>query len=175
VKHSLASSEYNTRRQECEAGVHLLNEKYPQVRSLRDVTLEMLQEEKNKFNPIVYKRCDYVVREIARVVAACDDLVAGRIEEFGKKMYETHDGLKTDYEVSCDELDFLVDLTKDNPDVLGARMMGGGFGGCTINILKQESIPAFKKEVSKAFQSNFDHLPLFYDVSIDNGVRAFRS
>jgi len=174
VKHSLASSEYNTRRKECEAGVHLLSQLYPRVRSLRDVTLEMLEEEKSKFNPKVYKRCDYVVREIARVIAACDDLVAGRIEEFGKKMYETHEGLKTDYEVSCNELDFLVDLTKDDPDILGARMMGGGFGGCTINILKQGSIPAFKKVVSKAFQSKFDHPPLFYEVSINSGVRAIR-
>ena len=134
----------------------------------------MLEEEKSKFNPKVYRRCDYVVREIARVIAACDDLVAGRIEEFGNKMYETHEGLKTDYEVSCDELDFLVDFTKDNPNILGARMMGGGFGGCTINILKQDSIPAFKKVVSKAFQSEFDHPPLFYEVSIDSGVRAVR-
>ena len=172
VKHSLASSEYNTRRKECEAGVQLLSKKYPQVKSLRDVTFEMLQKEKQGFNSVVYKRCDFVVREISRVVAACDDLVAGRKEDFGKEMYETHEGLRMDYEVSCEELDFLVDFTMDNPEVLGARMMGGGFGGCTINILKKRSIAAFKNAISKAFESNFDHAPLFYDVSTDNGVRA---
>ena len=170
VKHSLASSEYNTRREECETGVSILSENNKRVNSLRDVSLEMLQRERSKIYPIVYKRCDYVVREIKRVTEACDDLIAGRIEEFGKKMYETHEGLKADYEVSCEELDFLVDFTKGKKEVLGARMMGGGFGGCTINILKEDAIPSFKEEISVAFESKFSHPPLFYDVSISNGV-----
>ena len=172
VKHSLAASEYNTRRKECEAGVRLLADLYPQVMSLRDASLEMLHEERARFNPMVYKRCNYVVREISRVLAACDDLLAGRIRDFGRKMYETHDGLKRDYEVSCDELDFLVDFTRDHSDVLGARMMGGGFGGCTINILKKGSVPAFKKVIAEAFTSEFGHTPVFYDVGTDNGVRV---
>lgn len=172
VKHSLAGSEYNTRRKECETGVQLLAKKYPEVRSLRDVSLDMLQEERQKLGGKVYKRCDYVVREIARVTAACEDLQAGRIRDFGRKMYETHEGLKKDYEVSCVELDFLVDYTTDDKHVLGARMMGGGFGGCTINILNEAAIPSFKRDISKAFESEFDHPPLFYQVSIDNGVRS---
>jgi galactokinase len=174
VKHSLASSEYNTRRKECESGVQILSENNGHINSLRDASLEMLQVAKDKFDPIVYKRCDYIIREIARVREACDDLVAGRIEAFGSKMYDTHEGLTSDYEVSCEELDFLVDSTKDNPDILGSRMMGGGFGGCTINIIKQDSIQAFKEDISKAFQLKFSHPPLFYDVSIDNGVRRYQ-
>jgi galactokinase len=171
VKHSLAASEYNTRRKECETGVRILADHNKNVKSLRDVSLDMFRQMKSKFDPIVYRRCDYVIREISRVNAACDDLVAGRIGAFGKKMDETHEGLKTDYEVSCEELDFLVDCAKNNNLVLGARMMGGGFGGCTINILDQEAIPAFKKEVSEAFQTRFNHLPLYYEVGIDAGVR----
>ena len=170
VKHSLAGSEYNTRRKECETGVRLLSKKYPEVISLRDVSLSMLQEQKSRFDPKVFKRCDYVVREIARVTAACDDLKAGRIFDFGRRMYETHEGLREDYEVSCVELDFLVDFTRDNTDVLGARMMGGGFGGCTINILKEKAIPSFEKDVAMAFTSEFDHPPLFYHVRTDDGV-----
>jgi len=170
VKHSLASSEYNTRREECETGVSILSKNNEQIRSLRDVSLEMLLSSKNEIDPVVYMRCDYVVKEIQRVTEACDDLNAGRIEAFGKKMYETHEGLKSDYAVSCEELDFLVDFTKDKKEVLGARMMGGGFGGCTINILKHDAIPSFKKEISQAFELKFDHPPLFYDVNIGNGV-----
>jgi galactokinase len=112
-----------------------------------------------------------VVGEIERVEKACEDLVAGRIEDFGKKMYETHDGLSKDYEVSCEELDFLVDFTKNDPDILGSRMMGGGFGGCTINIIKETAIPSFKKNVSEAYKTRFGHPPLFYDVKVDDGVR----
>lgn len=171
VKHSLADSEYNTRREECETGVSIISKNNEQVRSLRDVSLEMLRNAKDAIDPVVYKRCDYVVKEIKRVTEACDDLNAGRIEAFGEKMYETHEGLKSDYAVSCEELDFLVDFTKDRNEVLGARMMGGGFGGCTINILKHDAIPSFKEEISQAFGSKFSHPPLIYNVSIGNGVR----
>jgi galactokinase len=171
VKHSLASSEYNTRRAECETGVSILSKRNDWVRNLRDVSLEMLQSAKNEIDPVVYRRCEYVVKEIQRVTEACDDLNAGRMEAFGKKMYETHEGLKSDYAVSCEELDFLVDFTLDKKEVLGARMMGGGFGGCTINILKHDAIPSFKEEISQAFKKKFDHPPLFYDVNIGNGVR----
>ena len=173
VKHSLGTSEYNTRRQECELGVNIVSEENEQVKSLRDVSINMLESQRNKIDPVVYKRCDYVVGEIDRVQKACEDLVAGRIEDFGKKMYETHEGLSKDYEVSCEELDFLVDFTKSDPEILGSRMMGGGFGGCTINIIKEAAIASFKKRVSAAFHDRFGHPPLFYDVKIDDGVRRF--
>jgi len=171
VKHSLADSEYNTRRMECETGVSIISKNNEQVRSLRDVSLEMLQNAKDIIDPVVYKRCDYVVKEIQRVTEACDDLNSGRIKAFGEKMYETHEGLKSDYAVSCKELDFLVDFTKDKDEILGSRMMGGGFGGCTINIIKHDALASFKEEISRAFESEFNHPPLFYDVSIGNGVR----
>jgi galactokinase len=174
VKHSLGTSEYNTRRQECELGVKLVAKGNDQVKSLRDVSRDMLESGRKKIDPIVYKRCDYVVGEIDRVQKACEDLVAGRIEDFGEKMYETHEGLSKDYEVSCEELDFLVDITKNDPDILGSRMMGGGFGGCTINIIREASIPSFKKNASNAFHKRFGHAPLFYDVKVDDGVRRFR-
>jgi galactokinase len=173
VKHSLGTSEYNTRRKECELGVNLIADGNEQVKSLRDVSRDMLESGRKRFDSVIYKRCSYVVGEIERVQKACDDLVAGRIEDFGKKMYETHEGLSKDYEVSCEELDFLVDFTKNDPDILGSRMMGGGFGGCTINIIKEAVIPSFKENISKAFQARFSHPPLFYDVKIDDGVRRF--
>ncbi len=173
VKHSLGTSEYNTRRQECELGVNLVAEGNPEIKSLRDVSMDRLESMRKKFDPVVYRRCNYVVGEIDRVQKACDDLVAGRIEDFGEKMYETHEGLSKDYEVSCEELDFLVDLTKNDPQILGSRMMGGGFGGCTINIIKETAIPSFKEKLSEAFNTRFGHPPLFYDVGVDDGVRRF--
>jgi len=174
VKHSLGTSEYNTRRKECELGVNLMAEGNTQIKSLRDVSRDMLESGRNRIDPVVFRRCDYVVGEIDRVQKACDDLVAGRIEDFGEKMYETHEGLSKDYEVSCDELDFLVDFTKSDSNILGSRMMGGGFGGCTINIIKETAIPSFKENVSEAFKTRFGHPPLFYDVKVDDGVRRFR-
>jgi len=174
VKHSLGTSEYNTRRQECEQGLKLVAEGNEQVKSLRDVSRDILEAERNRFDPVVYKRCDYVIGEIDRVQQACKDLLAGRIEDFGEKMYETHEGLSKDYEVSCEELDFLVDFAKDNQDVLGSRMMGGGFGGCTISIIKEATLISFKENIANAFHARFGHPPLFYDVKIDDGVRRFK-
>ncbi|NJO03406.1 MAG: galactokinase, partial [Bacteroidia bacterium] len=123
VKHSLASSEYNTRRQECEKGVMVLNRHFPAVKSLRDCSEEMLEQVRGNLEPIVYQRCRYVIQEIARVEAATHYLEAHQWPAFGAKMYETHQGLKEDYEVSCPELDLLVDLAQSSGHVLGARMM----------------------------------------------------
>ncbi len=170
VKHSLATSEYNTRRTECEQGVASISEKHPEVRTLRDATPEMLDEVRNKISRDIYKRCDYVINENRRVSEACGFLNEGKLEEFGQKMYQTHEGLKVDYEVSCKELDFLVDQTMDLSSVLGARMMGGGFGGCTINIVEQKSIPELEEKIGNEFKKEFGHLPLFYKTGIMNGV-----
>jgi len=139
IKHSLASSEYNTRRKQCEEGVAIIQQYEPEVQSLRDVNIAML----NNYvahNKIVYNRCRYVVEEIQRLLDACKDLQLNNITAFGKKMYATHAGLSKLYEVSCRELDLLVDLAKYNKSVIGARMMGGGFGGCTINIVKADAV-----------------------------------
>jgi galactokinase len=139
IKHSLASSEYNTRRKQCEEGVALIQEQYPHIHSLRDVTIEMLNACLEK-NSVVYNRCRFVVEEIDRLLAGCGDLQHNNIKAFGKRMFKTHDGLTKLYEVSCKELDTLVELVKSNNAVLGARMMGGGFGGCTINIVKEDAV-----------------------------------
>ena len=139
IKHSLASSEYNTRRKQCEQGVALIQHQYPHVQSLRDVSLEMLNACIQK-NSVVYNRCKFVVEEIDRLLACCGDLQKNNINAFGKRMFKTHEGLSKLYEVSCKELDILVELVKDDSAVIGARMMGGGFGGCTINIVKEDSV-----------------------------------
>lgn len=152
VKHSLSSSEYNTRRQQCEEGVALVKEHHPEVKTLRDVTLEMLDQYVKPKNELVYRRCKYVVEENQRLLAACEDLKNGHVEALGEKMFQSHDGLSKEYEVSCPELDFLVDAVRNNPNVLGARMMGGGFGGCTINIVKEEAIDGLIKELSGSYK-----------------------
>lgn len=139
IKHSLASSEYNTRRKQCEEGVAIIQQHLPHVQSLRDVTIEMLDKYVAK-NKLVYNRCRYVVQENERLLAGCKDLQRNDINSFGKKMFTTHEGLSKLYEVSCNELDILVNLAKHEPAVIGARMMGGGFGGCTINIVKEDAV-----------------------------------
>ncbi len=153
VKHSLSSSEYNTRRQQCEQGVAWIQQNSPAVKSLRDVTLQMLDDTVAGLDKIVYKRCRYVVEETQRLLAACSDLEHGRIDALGKKMFQTHEGLSKAYEVSCKELDFLVDAVKNNPAVPGARMVGGGFGGCTINIVKEDAIDKLVEQIGKSYKS----------------------
>jgi galactokinase len=170
VKHSLASSEYNTCRQECEQGVTWIKEKYTTVNSLRDVTLQMLDEIVLPKNGLVYKRCKFVVTEIERLQEACTALQNGDLNTLGKKMFATHYGLQNDYGVSCKELDFLVNAVTYNDFVLGARMMGGGFGGCTINIVlesyMEELIINLKEDYEKEMQ-----LPLTtYIATIGDGT-----
>jgi galactokinase len=140
VKHTLASSEYNVRRQQCENGLNLIKEKCPEVRTFRDVSERQLIEYVLPFDKVVFNRCKYVINEIRRVNEACEFLKSGNIQALGQLLYSTHEGLSMDYEVSCFELDFLVDSVKRNEHVLGARMMGGGFGGCTLNIIKNDEI-----------------------------------
>jgi galactokinase len=132
VKHSLASSEYNLRRQQCEDGVAMIAEKHKSVRSLRDVSVTMLEEYKLEMDPLVHKRCAYVVAENDRVLATCTALQSGNLAAAGEYLFASHKGLQHLYEVSCPELDLLVDLVRDDPAVLGSRMMGGGFGGCVV-------------------------------------------
>jgi galactokinase len=152
VKHSLASSEYNTRRQQCEEGIALVQKHHPEVRSLRDVTPQML-EQGVQGSGVIYNRCKYVVDENLRLLEGCEDLKQGNIAALGQKMFRTHDGLSKEYEVSCPELDFLVEAVRNNPDVLGARMMGGGFGGCTINLVREEAIDSLVEQLFKAYKT----------------------
>jgi galactokinase len=170
VKHSLASSEYNVRRQECEKGVAVMQKKYPQVKSLRDANIEMVNDCLSSGDPLVYKRCRFIVEEILRLQDACKDLIQHDLASFGKKMFLTHDGLSQLYEVSCPEADALVDMVREEPSVLGARMMGGGFGGCTINIVKKESIEELIKKISPQYAAMFGRDLKTYVVNIDNGT-----
>lgn len=152
VKHSLASSEYNTRRQECAEGVRLLQEGGEAVESLRDANLSMITKHIKDKNDVVYRRCKFIVEENQRLLAACEALEAGDLKTLGLNMYGSHDGLQHEYEVSCKELDFLVDAVRGNDAVVGARMTGGGFGGCTINIIKEEAIDALVADLSKRYK-----------------------
>lgn len=170
VKHSLADSAYNQRREQCEKGVALIQEFHPEVRSLRDVSQEMLDNIVKTEDETVYSRCTYVVSEIKRLLNGCEDLKKDDMISFGKRMFETHAGLKDLYEVSCKELDLLVDLVKDNPGVIGARMMGGGFGGCTINLVKAEAANDLIKKVTDAYLSETGTEMLVYEVAIEDGT-----
>jgi galactokinase len=172
VKHSLASSEYNTRREECAKGVELVNEGGESVASLRDVTLEMLDKHVKPKNEVVYRRCKYVVEENERLLSACEALQNGDLKTLGQKMYGSHDGLSQEYEVSCKELDFLVDAVRNNPDVLGARMMGGGFGGCTINIVREEAIDGLVNELKEKYKEAMGLELTAYIAQIEDGSSA---
>jgi galactokinase len=170
VEHSLASSEYNTRRQQCEAGVALIQKQYPNVRSLRDATMAMLHQCVEPVDALIYKRCKYVVEEKDRLLQGCEDLRRGDIKALGQKMYQTHDGLSQEYEVSCKELDFLVDQVRNNEAVLGARMMGGGFGGCTINLVKEPAIEALVKAVTASYAKQMNRELITYIAQIEDGT-----
>jgi galactokinase len=170
VKHSLASSEYNTRRNECNQGVQWIKKHIPQVNSLRDVTEKMLDEYVLPESELVDKRCRYVVQEIGRLIKGCADMKEGNLAALGKKMFETHDGLSRMYEVSCKELDFLVDFVRNRKEVIGARMLGGGFGGCTINLIKEDAIEKLVAEIQPAYEEVMK-LPLtYYVAAIKNGT-----
>ncbi|MET3126894.1 galactokinase [Arcicella rosea] len=170
VKHSLGDSEYNTRRLECEEGLSILSGIYPNVKSFRDLTLTMVEEAKTSLSENVYKRCVYVVGEIDRVIVACEALERNDLATFGKKMYETHDGLQHNYAVSCEELDFLVDETREDDAVVGSRMMGGGFGGCSINIVEKSKAEAFLNRIKKAYQAKYQKDLVTYAVALTNGT-----
>lgn len=171
VKHSLAASAYNDRRAACEFGVSRLQELYPGVHALRDVDERMLNEIKGRVELEVYKKCHYVIREIARTRQAAQLLKSGDLKRFGQLMFETHWGLSRDYEVSCPESDLLVTLAQESPDfVVGARQMGGGFGGCTINLVKNGATDLFSRKVREKYVATFGKEPDFYSIKLSDGV-----
>ncbi len=170
VKHSLASSEYNTRRQECETGVAILQQYHPEIKSLRDASVELLEKYHDEFDDNVYRRCKYVIEENDRVLECCDMLKKGDLEGFGENMYKTHEGLSKEYEVSCRELDFLYEKARNSGMVIGARMMGGGFGGCTINIVKIERLDEFIGHMTGAYEDELGLELKTYIVKIENGT-----
>jgi len=171
VKHELASSEYNLRRAECEEGVNILKMENPNILSLRDADLELLEKNESKFTSEVYKRCHYVVSENKRVLVACAALEMKNFGEFGRLMYKSHEGLRYKYEVSCNELDILVDATLNMDFVLGSRMMGGGFGGCTINLIESVKATQFEEDISSIYKEKTGIAPELYFVKLSDGVR----
>ncbi len=170
VSHSLAHSEYNQRRKECSKGVKIIQRTYPNVESLRDVSLEILNEHQPKLKNVIYKRCKYVIEENDRLLKACEALTNHDLKSFGALMYQSHEGLSKDYEVSCSELDFLVDAVKDNPKVYGSRMMGGGFGGCTINLIEKDEVESISKGVLEKYQKKYGMEAKMYVTQISSGT-----
>ena len=152
LQHELASGEYNRRRADCEAGVNLLRQHLPRIRSLRDVDVAALEAYKHVLSPTVYCRCRHVITENERVLAAAKALQSGDAECFGHLMYRSHASLRDDYEVSCKELDLLVDLASSTPGVYGARMTGGGFGGCTVNLVKVDAAAPFQARIAHTYR-----------------------
>jgi galactokinase len=174
VSHSLASSGYNTRRMECGKAVEWIKKYEPQVNSLRDATEEMLNKYVLPKDKLIDKRSRFIVKEIQRLQQGCDDLRKNDLMSFGQKMFATHEGLSKDYGVSCKELDLLISHVKKNTDVVGARMMGGGFGGCTINLVKEEAIERLIAEIKPAYEAA-TNLPLtYYIASIENGTEIIQ-
>jgi galactokinase len=170
VKHTLASSAYNERRAACEKGVQRIHEKNKKVMSLRDVSRAMLYEYQDVLGEDVFVKCLYIIDEIGRTQRAAELLKKNDLAEFGKLMYETHWGLSKAYEVSCEESDFLVSLAQEDKAVLGARQMGGGFGGCTINLIRKNAIKIFQEKVLDQYVATFKKEPDFYSINLTQGV-----
>ncbi len=170
VKHTLVNSEYNTRKKECEEGVNILQNFNSSIQSLRDVSPTFLDLYQKSLKPVVYNRCKYVVKEIERVVKTCEALVNQDFTLIGNLMYETHEGLSKDYEVSCAELDFLVEKARLTEGVLGARMMGGGFGGCTLNLVAVDKLASVIQTLTLAYQNAFGIKMSYYIVKPANGM-----
>lgn len=171
VKHSLASSAYNKRRSECEEGVLILKTQMPGVKSLRDVRPKDIEPYHGQMGDEVFDRCLYVAEENERVLETSKALADGNMKEVGRLLYLSHEGLSKKYDVSCEELDLLVETAKTIDGVMGARMMGGGFGGCTINLVRSSAVEDFKEKTSVAFEKSYGKPPVFYEVNPGDGVK----
>ncbi len=169
-KRSLASSEYNIRREQCEAGVRILRHHNREIVSLRDVTQDFLAEHRAEMETVIYRRCEYVVQENQRVLEACAALLRNDFLAFGEKMYQSHHGLRSGYQVSSPDLDFLVDTASSISGVLGARMMGAGFGGCTINLVEQASVRDFVDTVQDRYRQRSGKPGNVYVTRIESGT-----
>ena len=170
VKHELASSAYNKRRASCENAAAAIRKNHPEVEFLSDAKRVWLDEVRADIPEEDFLRAEYVIGEVQRVLDVCDALERGDYETVGEMMYQTHFGMSRLYEVSCEELDFLNKLAR-KMDVTGSRVMGGGFGGCTINLVKNELYDSFIAEAKQQFEAKFGHAPKIYDVVISDGAR----
>jgi galactokinase len=171
VKHELASGEYNARRTECEEGVRILRIVLPQIRALRDVTLAQLEQHRQILPPKVIARCHHVITENARVQSAVEAFHRGDSKTLGPLMAESHRSLRDDYEVSCKELDLMVEIAAAQPSLVGARMTGGGFGGCTINLVESGAVADFKRKVAAEYSSQTGLTPEIYVSPASEGAQ----
>lgn len=173
VKHSLASSAYNKRRESCERAAAAIHKNHPEVEFLSDSKRVWLDEVRSEISEEDFIRAEYVIGEVQRVLDVCDALERNDYETVGEMMYQTHFGMSKLYEVSCEELDFLAKLAR-KMDVTGCRVMGGGFGGCTINLVKDEIYDSFITEARKQFNAAYGHEPKVYDVVISDGAHKVK-
>ena len=170
VHHNLANSEYNVRREQVEAGVYTIREKHGEVKSLRDVTRERLEDFQAKLPATIFKRCRYVIEENRRVLAFTERLETGNLAAAGALLKESQEGMRNEYEITCPEIDFLADFANSFEGVLGARMMGGGFGGCVLVLAESTSVSKLKKEISTAYKRKFDQDTSFIEFQIADGT-----
>lgn len=170
VHHSLASGEYNVRRQQCMEGFAVLQSSLQNIKSWRDISPEDVKQNRDKLEPVIYNRALYVTEEIRRTVKAADLLQNNELEKFGALMFETHEGLSKLYEVSCDELDFLVDEARQQKSIVGSRVMGGGFGGCTINLIHKKDWHRVVDSIVKNYKDRFGIHAEVYEVSPGEGT-----
>jgi galactokinase len=172
VKHEHSSGEYNRRREECDEGVKILSKWYPGIKALRDITVAELESHSADLPPVIYKRCLHVVCEDQRVLDSARHLKDGDLKKFGDLMRESHQSLRDLYEVSCRELDVMVEIAEDLPGFSGGRLTGGGFGGCTVNLVKSDEAQAFAQEIAVRYQKVTGMKPDVYVCSADNGAGA---
>ena len=170
VHHELAGGEYNKRRKQCEEGLQILKSKYQGTHNFRDIKPQQVEEQKDSLAEEVYMRCLYVTQEIERTQQAAKFLKSGNMEGFGKLMYQTHEGLSKLYNVSCPELDFLVEEAKHFPEIIGSRLMGGGFGGCTINIIQKDHVNPVTGKIMEKYKKQFNIDSEMYVVALSDGT-----
>jgi galactokinase len=170
VKHDNASGEYNARRRSCEDGVRHLQQFLPAISALRDVTMADLKQHGGNLPEITHRRCRHVITENLRVQAAGTALKNGDLAGFGKLMADSHTSLRRDYEVTCNELDLMVDLASDLPGLYGARMTGGGFGGCTVNLVQAQNVDEFHAKITEGYQRAIGIVPEIYVCSAAQGA-----
>ena len=170
VTHSLASSEYNVRREQCAEGVHILSKTFSEIKSLRDADMEKIKTVKDQMPEVVYRRCKYVLEENQRVIDFLSAISMGKLDVAGQLLKKAQVGMRDDYEITCPEIDFMTDFANSRVDVAGSRMMGGGFGGCTINLVKTSSEKVFIEELGNAYESRFRKSITPIQVKLADGV-----
>jgi galactokinase len=175
IRHALASSEYNRRRTDCERGVELLHSSFPSIHSLRDVSPDEFKVYQSALPEQVLRRCRHVIGENLRTLRAADALSSGNITEVGRLLSASHKSLRDDYQVSCPELDLLVEGALSQPGVSGARMTGGGFGGCTVNLVDNALIQQFREEVTRIYRAKTSITPDIFTVAAGNGAEEINN